>query len=181
MRVLESMNLVYSKRRVGIVVQDPARWNVYDPRIIRWRLDGADRETQFRSLTELRGAVEPRAAAGAARNALPEQKSHLKEVAALMRELGEAGELDEFLIADIRFHTLILHGCGNEMFAALDLAIAEVLRGRTHLGLMPHHPKEAALRLHEDVARAVYDGDAAAAERHMNELLSEVKEAFGDQ
>lgn len=181
MRVLESLNLVYSKRRVGLVVQDPSHWNVYDPRVIRWRLNGADRDTQFRSLTELRHAVEPRAAAGAAVNALPEQRGQLKDVAALMRELGEAGALEEFLIADIRFHTLLLHSSGNEMFAALDLAIAEVLRGRTHLGLMPEHPKEEALRLHEQVAGAVCDGDAPAAERRMIELLSEVKDAIGEQ
>src|SRR5690242_17310675 len=39
-RVLESMGLVASRRRVGITVQPRWRWNVFDPRIIRWRLDG---------------------------------------------------------------------------------------------------------------------------------------------
>ncbi|WP_302621239.1 hypothetical protein [Clavibacter tessellarius] len=39
------------KRRAGIVVQGPDRWNVSDPRIIRWRLTGPARSDQFRSLT----------------------------------------------------------------------------------------------------------------------------------
>ncbi|MDO4060850.1 FadR/GntR family transcriptional regulator, partial [Clavibacter michiganensis] len=52
-RVLEAMALIVPKRRVGLVVQGPDRWNVYDPRIIRWRLTGPGRSDQFRSLTQL--------------------------------------------------------------------------------------------------------------------------------
>src|SRR5438445_1654204 len=59
MRALETMNLVTSRRRVGIVVQDPARWNVYDPQLVRWRLRSPRRDEQYASLTELRIAVEP--------------------------------------------------------------------------------------------------------------------------
>ena len=69
MKVLESMNLVYSRRRVGIVVQDRSLWNVFDPKLVRWRLASDRRELQYSSLTELRIAVEPIAAAGAARRA----------------------------------------------------------------------------------------------------------------
>ncbi|MDA3806091.1 hypothetical protein PED38_14905 [Clavibacter sp. CT19] len=61
-RVLEAMALLEPKRRVGLVVQGADRWNVYDPRIIRWRLSGPGRSDQFRSVTQLRRAVEPLAA-----------------------------------------------------------------------------------------------------------------------
>lgn len=42
-RVLESMHLVASRRRVGVTVRPAEEWNVYDPQVIRWRLAGADR------------------------------------------------------------------------------------------------------------------------------------------
>lgn len=42
-RVLESMHLVESRRRVGVTVRPTEEWNVYDPQVIRWRLAGADR------------------------------------------------------------------------------------------------------------------------------------------
>ena len=58
MKVLESMNLVYSRRRVGIVVQERSMWNVFDPKLVRWRLASDRREIQYSSLTELRIAVE---------------------------------------------------------------------------------------------------------------------------
>ncbi|WP_448320390.1 FadR/GntR family transcriptional regulator, partial [Streptomyces sp. CO7] len=57
-RVLESMQLVASRRRVGVTVRPVEEWNVYDPQVIRWRLAGADRARQLRSLTVLRCAVE---------------------------------------------------------------------------------------------------------------------------
>ena len=41
-RVLESMGMVASRRRVGITIQPSTNWNVFDPRVIRWRLDSGD-------------------------------------------------------------------------------------------------------------------------------------------
>ena len=93
MKVLESMNLVYSRRRVGIVVQRQELWNVFDPKLVRWRLASERRAQQYSSLTELRIAVEPIAAAGAARRASAAERSQLVALAADLRRLGEAGEL----------------------------------------------------------------------------------------
>ncbi|MEO6628554.1 MAG: GntR family transcriptional regulator, partial [Aquihabitans sp.] len=77
LRVLSSMGLVESRRRIGTVIQDAAGWNVYDPLVIRWRLAGAGRIAQLRSITELRSAVEPQAAGLAAQRAEPRAASEL--------------------------------------------------------------------------------------------------------
>ncbi|MCC3275648.1 MULTISPECIES: FadR/GntR family transcriptional regulator [unclassified Arthrobacter] len=175
MRILESMNLVYSKRRVGIVVLEPGLWNVFDPRVIKWRLQGPGRTEQFRTLTELRVGVEPVAAAGAARRASDVDRARLVELAAELRRLGEAGELEGFLQADIEFHTLLLRASGNDMFASLQEVVAAVLTGRTIHKMMPPHPTEEALSGHALVAAAVAGGDDAAALAHMAGLLEEVR------
>lgn len=179
MKVLESMNLVYSRRRVGIVVQESSLWNVFDPNLVRWRLASDRRDLQYSSLTELRIAVEPIAAAGAARRASAAERAQLVALAADLRKLGEAGDLQAFLAADIAFHQLLLRSCGNEMFRALDGMIAEVLTSRTRQGLMPFKPRNEALKAHEDVASAVAGGDTAEAERAMHHILDEVREAMG--
>lgn len=178
MRVLEALRLVYSKRRLGLVVQEQRFWNPYDPRVIRWRLAGPGRERQYTELTELRIAVEPLAAAGAARRATPMARARITALAAELRRLGEAGDLESFLAADIAFHRLLLHSSGNAMFAALDGVVAEVLAGRTRQGLMPFKPREKALAEHEAVAEAVASGDPARAERHMQVLVDEVRAAL---
>ena len=179
MRVLESMNLVYSRRRVGIVVQDPQHWNVFDPKLVHWRLASTRREAQYASLTELRIAVEPIAAAAAARRATHAQRGELGALAAELRRLGEAGDLEGFLAVDIAFHRLLLHASGNEMFAAIDQMVAEVLTSRTQQGLMPFRPEEAALKAHEDVAAAVSRGDTNKAEEAMHRVVVEVRQAMG--
>ncbi len=179
MRVLESLNLVYSRRRVGIVVQGRTLWNVFDPKLVRWRLASERRAEQYSSLTELRLAVEPIAAAGAARRAGAEERRRLSELAAELRRFGEAGNLDAFLEADIAFHRLLLHCSGNEMFAALDAMVEEVLTGRTRQGLMPFHPTPEALSAHEGVAAAVAAGRAKDAEACMLGILTEVRTAMG--
>lgn len=178
MRVLESMGLVRSRRRVGITVQPRSNWNVFDPRVIWWRLAGSGRNEQLRSLTELRIAVEPLAAAAAARSASAAERTEIVELAADMRTLGEAGKLDEFMEYDVAFHTLLLRSSGNEMFGALSDVVAVVLRGRTQLGLMPDQPVPEALDLHERVAVSVARGASDDAEAAMAELLAEVRDAM---
>src|SRR5579884_2989055 len=49
-RVLEAMQLVETRRRVGVTVRRTEEWNVFDPAVIRWRLAGPDRPRQLRSL-----------------------------------------------------------------------------------------------------------------------------------
>ncbi|MGP5218705.1 MULTISPECIES: FadR/GntR family transcriptional regulator [Micrococcaceae] len=178
MRVLESLRLVYPKRRIGLVVQESRFWNAYDRRVIRWRLAGPGRERQFTELTELRVAVEPLAAAGAARRATAQAREEITSLAQQLRSLGEAGELEKFLAVDIAFHSLLLRASGNSMFAELDGVVAEVLSGRTHQGMMPFHPREEALAEHEAVAAAVADADGPGAERHMQVLVDEVRAAL---
>lgn len=178
MHVLEAMHLIVPRRRVGLVVQGPGCWNVYEARVIRWRLNGPGRSAQFRSLTQLRRAVEPVAAALAAHNASSAERLRIVELAQDLRRLGEEGELEHFLAVDIEFHTLILRAGGNEMFATLHGVVAEVLSGRTHQGLMPHRPEESALTAHTQVAAAIRDGDAGTAEAFMGSLLAEVGDAI---
>lgn len=178
MRVLESMHLVRSRRRVGLVVLGPDAWNVFDARLIRWRLDGPHRDAQLRSLTELRVAVEPFAASAAARYATDAQRRTLVDLAAEMRRHGEAANLEEFLRVDIEFHSLVLRATRNEMFAALTDVVAEVLAGRTHHGLMPAAPKQEALDAHDQVAQAVFRGNPEAAEESMYRAIAEVREAL---
>ncbi|WP_434538396.1 FadR/GntR family transcriptional regulator [Aestuariimicrobium sp. Y1814] len=179
MRMLESLGLVAPRRRVGLVVQPMGCWRVLDTRVIRWRLDGPGRSEQLATLTELRLAIEPIAAAGAAERASVEQRARLVELAAQLRTLGEAGRIEEFLAADVDYHALLLQASGNEMFSSLTGVVGEVLAGRTEHGLMPRCPRPEALDLHERVAAAVQIGEVLGAEVSMRELLTEVQEAIG--
>ena len=151
LRVLSSMGMVASRRRIGTL----------------------------RSITELRGAVEPEAARLAAERATPTEASSLVGIAAKMWAAGQGEDEEEFLALDIEFHRLVLASSGNEMFLKLHELVAEVLTGRHHYGLMPHHPHEQALQLHAEVAQAIqhHDGDRAreAMLHIMEQAMEEMK------
>ncbi|MFD7279413.1 FadR/GntR family transcriptional regulator [Streptomyces sp. NPDC059862] len=169
-RVLESMHLVESRRRVGVTVRPRSEWNVYDPQVIRWRLAGADRPHQLRSLTVLRSAVEPVAAGLAARNATAEQCKELTECALGMVAHSRGHQLEGYLFHDIAFHRVILNASGNEMFARLGDVVAEVLTGRTQHDVMFEDPDPAAVTLHVKLAEAVRERDATRAEELTREI-----------
>lgn len=169
-RVLESMHLVESRRRVGVTVRPTEAWNVYDPQVIRWRLAGTDRPRQLRSLTVLRSAIEPVAARLAAGNATAEQCAALTERALGMVATSRGRQLEGYLAHDIAFHRIVLNASGNEMFARLGDVVAEVLAGRTHHQVMFEDPDPAAVTLHVRLAEAVREGDAREAERLTKEI-----------
>lgn len=180
-RVLESMGMAASRRRVGITIQPRGRWNVFDPRVIRWRLDEGDRTEQLLSLSELRRGVEPVAAALAARRADPDQCRTLAAAVSDMVVHGREGDLEAYLVADAAFHRTLLEASGNEMLGALHGVVEEVLSGRTHHGMMPDRPNPEAIALHDEVARAVRMGDPGAAERAMRAIIEEAAAALRDE
>lgn len=180
LRGLEALGLLTPKRRVGMTVLPLTSWNVYDLQVIRWRLAGASRVAQLRSLTELRSAIEPTAARMAAIRAPLGEASELVGIAGHLWQAGKEGAAEEFLRVDAVFHGLVLKMSGNEMFAKLHHLVEEVLVGRTQYGLMPKYPAQEALQLHMDIAVAIQTANpdkAASAmlaimERTLNEMSS---------
>lgn len=177
-RVLESLGLVASRQRVGIVVQPPETWSPYDERVLRWRLDGPDRSDLLQSLSELRGAVEPVAARLAARRATPEQCGALTAAVIGMSSTSRSADADEYLAHDMAFHTTLLQASGNVMLSSLAPMVLAVLEGRTHHDLMPTTADPEALRLHGEVAACVQAGDADAAEDAMRAIVAESTRAM---
>lgn len=165
-RVLESMGMIESRRRVGITIQPPDKWNVFDPRLIRWRLKSGDRTAQLASLSELRRGLEPAAAALAARRADPE---HCRILAAAVSDMvvhGRSGDIDAYLLADKLFHRTLLQAGGNEMFRALNDVVAEVA---------PASPDPTTIELYDEVARAIRLRDEAGAERAMRAIVDSAR------
>lgn len=170
-RVLESLGMVTSRRRVGITVQSADRWRLFDPMIIRWRLVAGDRSAQLTSLAELRRGIEPAAAALAARRADPGQCRILAAAVSDMVVHGHSGDLHAYLCADQVFHRTLLEASGNEMFRALNEVVAEVLNAGNTRQDTPEQPDPAVIELHDQVARAVRFRDETAAEQAMRSII----------
>ena len=182
-KTLESLSAVWVRRRVGLVARPFSEWQALNRQVIEWRLHSTQREQQLYSLTELRLAVEPAAAASAARLAPIDVKAKFPVYAAQMRQAAETSEegedgLSRFHDLDVEFHSLFLRESGNELFAALAGTIATVLRGRVELGKYPMKPKPAALDAHDAVADAIAKGEPERARTAMLDIVDEVARAL---
>ena len=175
---LESVGVVTSRRRVGIVVLPREHWSALAPQLVRWQLEADPHGPTLGALTELRAAIEPVAAAAAARRATEDQRSGLLALAATIRTKGTTGNVASYLDDDIAFHRLILEASHNDTFKALTEVVAEVLSGRARLTGQVQVPQPEALELHERVAGAIATGDATAAESSMRDLVAEVRGAL---
>lgn len=183
-RVLESLGMVKPIRRLGLVILSMREWTILDPLVVRWRM-AATPALQLRSLTELRVAIEPQAAHLAAVHASADAAEEIMGLAARMRTSGRKGDVEAVLEVDIAYHRAVLRAGGNELFASFDSVVAEILRGRTHAGLMPKFPHPEALQWHFDVADAIGNGDPdrahAAMTKIMDRAFAEMEDAWAGQ
>ncbi|MEO7753117.1 MAG: FCD domain-containing protein [Terracoccus sp.] len=180
-KVLESMGVVASRRRVGITVRPEEEWDALSPLIVRWRLAGPGREAELQSLSELRSGIEPVAARLAAGRASVAQQDALASAAAGMSSTGRRGDLEAYLRHDAVFHHTLLRASGNPMLARFGDLVEEVLAGRTHHHLMPSNPNPQAIDWHREVADAIASRDAAAAEAGMALIVAEAQSAMTAQ
>ncbi|WP_248704357.1 FadR/GntR family transcriptional regulator [Curtobacterium sp. MWU13-2055] len=166
-RVLVALGLLTARRRVGVTVLGVLEWDVLDPRVVRWRLRGPDGDRVAVELRELRAAVEPAAAAAAARRApLDECADRREALRTTADELAAAAARDDrldFVAADVRLHALVLDLSDNTLYRRLHRVVVQVLRERGSI-----RPDRHDVGLHLALAGAVVDGhpdDAAAAMR----------------
>ncbi len=156
-RVLVALGLLTARRRVGVTVLGVREWDVLDPRVVRWRLQGPDGDRVAVELRELRAAVEPVAAAAAAQRAALDGCADRREaLRTTADELAAAATRDDrlgFVIADVRFHALVLDLSGNALYRRLHQVVGQVLRERGSV-----RPDRHDVGLHLALADAVLDG-----------------------
>lgn len=177
-KVLESVGVATSRRRVGVTFQPESEWDALSPVIIHWRLAGPQRLDQLREVSELRRGVEPQAAWLAAQRTDDEAVAALRVAAQGMVETGPTGDLQTYLQHDIDFHTTLLAASGNALLAGFAPFVAEALTGRTDHDLMPEIPDQRAIDWHVEVAAAITDGRPDLAEETMRLIVTEAQEAM---
>jgi DNA-binding FadR family transcriptional regulator len=126
-KTLTAKGLVMSKTKVGTLVQDPSHWNWLDAEVLDWRVRmGMDRAF-LEQITEVRLAVEPMAAALAARHRSRADLVRLRGCIEKMR----AAEGDDRLFpeADLAYHLAIAQASGNPLVRSFGAVIKMALGG----------------------------------------------------
>ncbi len=153
--------------RAGLVVILPRRGILVSEVNIRSQLQ----------LIELRREVERLVAGGAANRATPTERQRFHAIADAMQQAADSDDDRAFLRLDRELNELCVVAARNE-FAAKSMQLMQPLSRRFWF---IHYQQVADLplcaRLHADVARAIGDGDAAAA-RAANDRLIDYIETF---
>jgi DNA-binding FadR family transcriptional regulator len=125
-KMLSAKGLITSKPRQGIRIQPEEQWNIFDSDLLRWALESNPSLEMLREYLQMRIAIEPEAAALAARHATEEQ---INVIAAAIDQLAAAeGDSEAVLEADIAFHISILYGSNNRFYIRLRDFIQTALR-----------------------------------------------------
>ncbi len=177
---LAAKGMLEVSRRVGTLVLDPMRWNLFDPQVIGWRAASADFDaTMARDLMELRRIVEPAAVRLAAARASAEERRTLR--AAYMAMARAVAGKGDYVEADLDFHTTILSACGNQYVRQMTEAMAAMLEASFQIVTRKPGGTAMSLPLHEAVCEAIERGDGDAAERAAVELIESAEQDLKEQ
>jgi DNA-binding FadR family transcriptional regulator len=125
MKTLAAKGFVVSKTRIGTRVLDPVNWNFFDADVLAWRVRMGLDDSFQQDLTEIRRAVEPAAAALAARRRTTADVARLRAQVARMSATGHSRQ--SFAEADLEFHLAIGSASGNPLMRAIASVIEAAL------------------------------------------------------
>ena len=170
-KMLTAKGLLTARPRTGTVVQPSSSWNLFDPDVLRWLLERQFSLELLRQFSELRVAIEPAAAALAARAVDADGLAAIAAGFARM-EAAEAGA-DDPLDADIAFHMAVLRASANPFYTQFQDVVATALRTSIRF-TNGFHGRTASLPAHRAVLTAIEAGDVAGADAAMAKIIKEV-------
>lgn len=167
LRFLEFQGVIALKPgpRGGPVLQDPNASHLASTLVLLMQLKAAP----FRSIVEVRTALEPMTSRLAAERMTDEALAELGGTIDQMR--SQLDNQDSFLEANKRFHDIIAWSSGNALFGYIVDSLLGILDG-TVIGIDYPGPRRAAiLTAHEEIYRAMQERDPQACEDRMREHI----------
>jgi DNA-binding FadR family transcriptional regulator len=176
-KMLTAKGLLSARPRQGTVVQAETSWNLFDPDVLRWLLDRTFSMQLLRHFTELRIAIEPEAAALAARNASEEDHAAISN--GLMRMQTAERTREDALEPDIAFHVAILRASKNPFYRQFRDVVETALRTSIRFSnrIAGH---TASIPEHTAVRDAILARDPQAARTAMRKLIGDVLALIDD-
>jgi DNA-binding FadR family transcriptional regulator len=163
LRILEVQGLIRIKagRAGGAFVQQPGNESVANTLELLIR----GRQIRLAAVHETREAIEPSCARLAAMHRTPEDLRSLEEA---NDALATSGSVDEFLQANVDWHVAVATASHNEILTGTMIALSRAIYTTTNTeGFVNDEIREATVRAHRSVTRAIRERDPDAAVRRM--------------
>jgi DNA-binding FadR family transcriptional regulator len=178
-KVLNAKGLLIARPRRGTSVRPEHEWNLLDPDVLFWMLKRRFNLPLLIDFTRARLAIEPAAAAEAARTATPAQQENMRRMLERMAEAAE-GMLDP-LEADVDFHLSILEASNNQFFYHMSPVIETALRFSIRFTNRQLRQRFASVDEHRMILDAILARDQVKASEETRGLLDRALEIMLDQ
>ncbi len=168
-KVLNAKGLLIARPRRGTSVRPENEWNLLDPDVLYWMLNRRFSLQLLEDFTRARLAIEPAAAAEAARTATKAQIANVEQNLSRMAEAAK-GKLDP-LEADVGFHVAVLEASNNPFFRAMSPMIETALHFSIRFTNKALKQRAARVEEHGRIVEAIRAGDPATAAAATARLL----------
>lgn len=176
-KMLTAKGLLTARPRKGTTVQPSSCWNLFDTDVLRWLLERKFSLQLLRQFSELRIAIEPAAAALAARSGSAAAVAAIQAGYDRM-EAAETGA-DDALDSDIAFHIAILNASANPFFMQFRDMVETALRTSIRF-TNRFKGRTASLPAHHAVLSAITDRDPERARAAMASIIDDVMVLVAD-
>lgn len=176
-KMLTAKGLLSARPRQGTIIQPGSSWNLFDTDVLRWLLERKFSIELLKQFNQLRVAIEPEAAALAARFGEEEDLALISAGLARM-EAAELGN-DDTLDADIAFHVAVLRASRNPFYLQFREVVATALR--TSIRFTNRiKGRTANVADHGAVRDAIVARDSDGARQAMRSLIGDVLELIDE-
>lgn len=125
MKTLAAKRLIEPKAKVGTRILEESQWNYFDADVLGWRCEAGIDSRLIYEIAEIRLALEPAAAAAAARRATPNEIEALRTIAAKFNDLNHSRE--SIAKVDLEFHLAVAKLSGNPFMRSASALIEAAL------------------------------------------------------
>jgi GntR family transcriptional regulator, transcriptional repressor for pyruvate dehydrogenase complex len=167
LRLLEFQGVITLKPGLGggPMLQDPDPSHLASTFVLLMQMKSAP----FRTIVEVRSAIEPMISSLAATGMTDDAIAELGESISKMRD--NLADQDIFFESNRSFHDIIAWSSGNPLFSYIVDSLLSIMDG-TVIGIdYPSARRKAILKAHSEIYKAIADRDPAAASRRMQEHL----------
>jgi DNA-binding FadR family transcriptional regulator len=176
-KMLTAKGLLTARPRKGTTVQPSSCWNLFDTDVLRWLLERKFSLELLRQFSELRIAIEPEAAALAAREGNEAAVAEIRSGYERMKASEATGE--DNLEADIAFHIAVLNASANPFYMQFRDVVATALRTSIRF-TNRFKGRTASLPAHHAVLTAIEAADRTASRAAMEAIIAEVMAMIED-
>jgi len=173
-KMLSAKGLISSRPKQGIRVLPESSWNMFDTDVLKWILSSKPSLALLKEFTEVRVALEPKAAALASLSASYQQLEEIEKALARMVEADRG--LDDPLEADIAFHTAVLAASNNRFFLQLTEFISTALRVSIRYTNKIKGVPGADVQKHAEILNTIKSRNPERAKKAVEAILDEALE-----